>query len=102
MDYSNDRVSLNDENLDPRVFAWLTELLAGAQIIYDTDVLCDIANKSVPRKNVNPDVEKRLLRDGLVDIVMVWPINPLPTEVGSGVEHLQITDIGRWALVQTV
>jgi len=55
--------------------------------------LRDIASKPCPRQAVNPGVSDRLLREDLVEVVMLP--SPFKTHGGKLLEHLEITDAGR-------
>lgn len=57
--------------------------------------LRDIASNPCPRQAVNPGVANRLLREELVDSVMLP--SPFRTHAGKPLEHLRITDAGRRA-----
>ena len=57
--------------------------------------LRDLANKPCPRQAVNPGVANRLLREELVESVMLP--SPFKTHAGKPLEHLRITDTGRRA-----
>lgn len=51
-----------------------------------------IKTNPVPRNSVNPGVVGRLLRDSLVESVMMP--SPFPAHKGRHIEHLKITDAG--------
>jgi len=51
-----------------------------------------IADKPVPRQAVNPGVANRLLREALVESVMLP--SPFKTHRGRSIEHLRATDAG--------
>lgn len=55
--------------------------------------LRDLVNKPCPRQAVNPGVANRLLREALVESVMLP--SPFRTHAGQPLEHLRITDAGR-------
>lgn len=61
--------------------------------------LRDLANKPCPRQAVNPGVANRLLRDDLVESVMLP--SPFRSHSGKPLEHLRITDAGRLAAGMT-
>jgi len=50
----------------------------------------------MPRNSVNPGEVGRLLRESLVESVMMT--SPFPTHKGRDIEHLRITDAGLIAL----
>jgi hypothetical protein len=58
--------------------------------------LKDISRKPVPRNAVNPGVANRLLREGLVEAVMLT--SPYKTHNGGKCEHLRIAGPGMVAL----
>lgn len=58
--------------------------------------LLDISKKPVPRSAVNPGVANRLLRESLVEVVMM--LSPFKSHKGAEVEHLRITEAGKNAL----
>lgn len=55
-------------------------------------VLSSIANRPMVRHEVNPGVANRLLREALVESVMLP--SPYKSDKGGDREHLQITDSG--------
>lgn len=57
--------------------------------------LRDLAAGPLPRQAVNPGVANRLLRENLVESVMLP--SPFRTHNGKRIEHLRITDAGRCA-----
>lgn len=61
--------------------------------------LADIASKPVPRQAVNPGVANRLLRESLVESVMLP--SPFKTHAGEPLQHLRITSAGMDALSLT-
>lgn len=63
---------------------------------HDKAELQDISANPVPRCSVNPGVANRLLRESLVQSVMMR--SPFPTHKGKDIEHLRITDAGSLAL----
>jgi hypothetical protein len=58
--------------------------------------LKEIQANPVPRNAINPGVVDRLLREGLVESVMLP--SPYKTHKGKACEHLAITMAGRAAL----
>jgi len=57
--------------------------------------LRDLSNKPCPRQAVNPGVSDRLLREDLVEVVMLP--SPFKTHGGKLLDHMRITDAGRRA-----
>ena len=62
--------------------------------------LRDLANKPCPRQAVNPGVSDRLLREDLVEVVMLP--SPFRAHAGKPLEHLRITDAGRLAAATNI
>lgn len=55
--------------------------------------LSQIADKPVPKIEINPGVRDRLLREGLVKLVELP--SPYKTQKGKNCQHLQITQAGK-------